>query len=391
MSDLSAVMKAVEGIETKIAAYAEKAEAEFKATGKESADTKAAIEGLGLKQRELADEILQLKQRGVAMPDEKPGITSWGKQFTDCAEYKGKLNLLAQGMKVGNIGFEIKNTITGSDTNVAPDRRPGIVGGAFQPLSMETLFAHVPTASNAIEFTKENVFTNSAAEAAEGAAKAESALTWTLVNMPVSTVAHWIKISRQLAADNAALAAYVDTRMRYGVNRKVETQLVSGDGTAPNISGILDSGNFTAHGYANAALGTTLKKFVLIRKIIADCWNAGYPADAILLNPADWATMEIELFTTAAGQTLYSVTDGGQPRLFGVPVVQTIGMTADNVACGSFRQAYTVYNREGVVVDMSESDSDNFTKNLITIRAERRLALATERPAAVRAGDLTPA
>jgi len=391
MSDLSAVMKAVETIETKIAAYAEKAEAEFKATGKESADTKAAIEGLGLKQRELADEILQLKQRGVAMPDDKPGITSWGKQFTDCAEYKGKLNLLAQGMKVGNIGFEIKNTLTGSDTNVAPDRRPGIVGGAFQPLSMETLFAHVPTASNAIEFTKENVFTNSAAEAAEGAAKAESALTWTLVNMPVSTVAHWIKISRQLAADNAALAAYVDTRMRYGVNRKVETQLVSGDGTAPNISGILDSGNYTAHGYANADLGSTLKKLVLIRKIIGDLEAAGYMPDAIVLNPADWATIEIDLMTTAAGQTLYSVGDGGQARLFGRRVVPAVGMTADNVAVGDFAQAGTIYDREGVIVEMSDSDSDNFTKNLITIRAERRLALATERPAAIRAGDLTPA
>jgi HK97 family phage major capsid protein len=182
--------------------------------------------------------------------------------------------------------------------------------------------------------------------------------------------------------------------MAYGVNLKVEYQLVAGDGTAPNISGILDSGNFTAHGYTNAsitAISSTLKKLVLIRKMMADSWAAGFPADAILLNPADWATIEIELMTTAAGQTLFSVSDGGQPRLFGVPVIQSVGMTADNVAVGAFGQAYMVHNREGVVIDMSDSDSDNFTKNLVTIRAERRLALATERPAAVRAGDLTPA
>ena len=103
------------------------------------------------------------------------------------------------------------------------------------------------------------------------------------------------------------------------------------------------------------------------------------------------ATIELELLTTAAGQTLFSVTDGGQPRLFGVPVIQSIGMTADTVAVGNFGQAVMVHNREGVTIDMSESDSDNFTKNLVTIRAERRLALATERPAAIRAGDLTPA
>jgi HK97 family phage major capsid protein len=240
--------------------------------------------------------------------------------------------------------------LAGADANVAPDRKPGIVPGAFQPLTMEGLFASVPTSSNAIEFTKENVFTNSAAEAAEGAAKAESALTWTLVNMPISTVAHWLKISRQLAADNTALAAYVDTRMRYGVNRKVEAQLVVGDGTAPNISGILDSGNFTAHGYANADLGSTLKKLVLIRKVIGDMEAAGYSPDAIVLNPADWATIEIELMTTAAGQTLYSVSEGGAARLFGRRVVASIGMTADNFAVGAFAQAGTIYNREGVIV-----------------------------------------
>ena len=124
---------------------------------------------------------------------------------------------------------------------------------------------------------------------------------------------------------------------------------------------------------------------------MAASWAAGFPADGILLNPADWAAIEIDLLTTAAGQTLYSVSEGGQARLFGVPVIQSTGMTADNVAVGAFAQAYMIHNREGVVVEMSDSDSDNFTKNLITIRAERRLALATERPAAVRAGDLTPA
>lgn len=386
MSDIQAVMKACEAIEQQLVKFAEKTEAEIKATGSQSADTKAAIEGLETKQRELADRILQIEQKGTGQRDQETKISSWGEQFCKSDVYKA-----FAGGQTQKARFEVKNTLTGSDTNVAPDRKPGIVSGAYLPMTLESFLPSMPTSSNAVEFTKEASFTNNAAEAAEGAQKGESALTWSLVNMPISTVAHWIKISRQLAADNAALAAYVDTRMRYGVNLKVEQQLVAGDGTAPNISGILDAGNFTAHGIANAALGSTLKKLVLIRQIMAASWAAGFPADGILLNPADWATIEIELMTTAAGQTLYSVTEGGQPRLFGVPVIQSVGMTADNVAVGAFAQAYMVHNREGVVVEMSDSDSDNFTKNLITIRAERRLALATERPAAVRAGDLTPA
>ena len=380
------VMKSLDSLEAKLSAMSTKADEEQKAYGKVSEDTKTALENIGNQQREFADRLTQIEQKGVQIYDGKKNAESWGEQFVKSAQYSD-----FAGGRLGKMRVELKNTLTGSDTNVAPARMPGIVGGAVQPLTLEAFLPSVTTNSNAIEFTKENAFTNNAAEAAEGASKAESALTWTLVNMPVSTVAHWIKISRQLASDNVALAAYVNTRMAYGVNRKVETQLVSGDGTAPNISGILDTGNFTAHGIADADLGSTLKKLVLIRKMIAASASAGFPADAILLNPIDWAAIEIDLLTTAAGQTLYSVTDGGQPRLFGIPVIQSVGMTADNVAVGAFGQAYMIHNREGVTVEMSDSDSDNFTKNLITIRAERRLALATERPAAVRSGDLTPA
>lgn len=386
MSD--AILKALDSVEAKLAAMSTKADGEAKTVGQISADTKTALDAIGIQQRELADRLNSIEQKATAQPEQK-GISSWGEQFIKSANYGA-----FAGGNLNKLRVEVKNTLTGSDTTVAPQRNAGIVGGAFLPFAMEALLPSTTTSSNAIEFTKEASFTNSAAEAAEGAQKAESALTWSLVNMPVSTVAHWIKISKQLAADAPALAAYVNTRMRYGVNHKVDTQLVVGDGTAPNISGTYDTGNFTAHGYSNAtiaAISSTFKKLVLIRKVIADLYSAGYPADAIVLNPADWATIEIELFTTAAGQTLYSVNDAGQARLFGLPVIQAIGMAADTFQVGRFSEAYMIYNREGVVVEMSDSDGDNFQKNLITLRAERRLALATEKPAAVRGGDLTPA
>lgn len=378
------IQKGLDSIEAKIAEFASKAKAETEAVGQVAHDTKTALENLGTKQRELADEILQLKQRG-ALQSEPAKVEGMGQQFVKSDAYKSFAEGRAQKAR-----FEVKNTLTGSDATVAPDRKPGIVPGAFQMLTLESLFNALPTSSNAIEFTKEASFTNSAAETAEGVAKPESALTWSLVNMPISTVAHWIKISRQLAMDNAALAAYVETRMAYGVNRRVETQLAVGNGVAPNLSGFLTAGNYTAHGYLSGALGATLSKFVLIRKVIGDLYNAGYPADAIVLNPVDWATMETELLTTAAGKVPFQYDTAGTPRLFGLPVVQSVGVTADTFAVGAFGQAGTVHNREGVVVEMSESDADNFTKNLITIRAERRLALAIEVPAAIRGGDLTP-
>ena len=382
------LLKGLEKIEDSLKAQAEKADAEFKAIGKVSTDTQTAIDNLGLKQRELADEILQLKQRGGGFMGEAKQDESMGGLFVKSDQYKSFVGGQAQKVRL-----EVKNTVTNAIGNTFSDRKPGIVGGAFRNLTLESLLTSLPTTSNAVDYVRENVFTNAAAETTEGIAKPESSVTTTAVTEPVATVAHWIKISRQLANDNAALAAYINLRMAYGVDLRVENQIIAGNGTAPNMSGFTKSGNFTAHGYTAAALtgaGLLNNRFDLIGKILGDCWAADYPADTIMLNPADWWTMRL----AKDSQNRYLLGDPGQdvmPTLFGTRVVITNAVSADNVLVASLAQAATFYNREGTIIDLSESDSDNFTKNLVTIRAERRCMLAVERPAAVRYGDLTPA
>jgi HK97 family phage major capsid protein len=387
--DLTAVNKALDALEAKLKSMSDKADGEMATLGKVSTDTKSALDNLGTQQRELADRLLGLEQKGLVPPKADGELTSWGAQFVKAAAFGDFVAGRLQKMRV-----EVKNTITNAVGNTFSDRRPSPVGGAFREFTLEQLLTTLPTTSNAVDYVRENVFTNAAAETTEGNAKPESSITTTLVTEPVATVAHWLKISRQLANDNPALAAYIDLRMRYGVNLRVENQIIAGNGTAPNISGFTKSGNFTAHGYAAATLTglglSATNRFDLIGKILGDCWAADYPADAIVLNPTDWWTMRLAKDTTGR----YILGDPGvniAPSLFNVPVVSCNAVTADNVLVASLANAATFYNREGVVVDMSESDSDNFTKNLVTIRAERRCMLAVERPAAVRYGDLTPA
>jgi HK97 family phage major capsid protein len=384
------VMKQLDQIERNLQAFSEKATEEIKSTGKMAADTKAAIEGLGVQQREFADRLLAIEQKGTQQKEVAAPSEGWGQQFTKAAEYKG-LNF--NGGRV-NVGIEVKNTVVTSDTTVAPDRKPGVVGGAFRILRLEEVLNSAPTAGSAVEYTRENVFTNAAAETAEAAALPESSITFTLDNVPVQNVGHFIKISRQLAADNAALAAYINTRLRYGVDLRVENQLYAGNGTTPNLSGLSKAGNYTAHGYSAAALTalglSPTNRFDLIGKVLGDCWLADYPANAILLNPADWWTMRL----TKDSQGRYLLGDPDKdapPILFGTPVVQCSAVTADTFQIGAYNMAATKYDREGVIVELSDSDGDNFQKMLVTVRAVRRLALAVERPASIRGGDLTPA
>ncbi len=386
MTDIATILKQIEGIENAMSEFQKKASEEIKNAGVTNPDTIQALDDLGEKQREIAERMLEIEQAGVNNSEGSP-VVSMGKQFTESDVYKN-----FTGGQTQKARFEIQNnTLVGSDDNVAPDRKAAIVPGDSQILTLENIFPTIPTSSNAIEYTKEASFTNSAAEAAEAAEKGESALTWSLVNMPVSTVAHWLKISKQLASDAPALAAYVNLRMIYGVNQRVETQLAVGNGTAPNISGILDTGNFTAHGFANADLGSAMIKFALVRKIMASLVISGFRADGILLNPADAAQIDIDHFQASTNAARFSTDANGQARMFGVPVIESAAVTADQVIVGAFAQCGTIHDRESVVVEMSDSDDDNFTKNLVTIRAERRLALTVERPSGIIAGDLTPA
>lgn len=390
LGEFKQVMDLLDRVEGKLKAYSDQADGQVKTLGKVSEDTKTALDNLGTTQRELADRLLGLEQRGLTPPKQDAAGESWGQQFVKgIGASVGDL----VNKRIKSVAYEIKNTITNAVGNTFTDRKPGIVGGAFRMFTLEALLTTLPTSSNAVDYVRENVFTNAAAETAEGATKPESAVTTTLVTEPVATIAHWLKISRQLAGDNAALASYVDLRMRYGVDLRVENQIIAGNGTAPNMSGFIKSGNFTAHGYTAASLsaaGLLNNRFDLIGRMLGDCMAADYTADAIVLNPADWWTMRL----AKDSQGRYLLGDPGMdiaPNLFGAPVVATTAVTADNVLIASLRMAGTFYNREGVVIDMSDSDGDNFTRNLITIRAERRAMLAVERPAAVRYGDLTPA
>jgi HK97 family phage major capsid protein len=227
------IMKAIGLVETKLSDMSQKASDEMKNLGKVTEDTKTAIDNLGIEQRTLADRLLTLEQKGSSQDDGEKADESFGAQFVKNADYAAFQTKSAPMRVVA----EVKNTVTNAIGNTYSERRPGIIEGAFRVFTIEDLLVSIPANSSSIDYVKENVFTNNAAEAAEGAQIAQSSITFTPGTMPVQNVAHFIKITRQLAQDNAALAAYINRRMVYGVNLRVENQIVAGNGAAPNLSG----------------------------------------------------------------------------------------------------------------------------------------------------------
>lgn len=330
--------------------------------------------------RELAEQFKQVATAQAELAQKQAGFTaqatatkSAAQQFVESEQYK---QLVAGNTQRARI--ELKNTVTGGSTTVFPDQKPGIIPGNFLPLTVRSVMSSIAVSTNMVNALREATWTTNAAEVAEGAAKPESDATFEQYNVPITTVAHWIKISNQLLADAPAVVAYIETRLRDGLTQRIDAQLLNGNGTAPNLSGLTDAGNFTAYtAVANDLLVDA------INRAKYQLWATGNAPDTVIVNPADWGAMERTREGAGTGMYLYGLPGAGAAtNPFGVNIVMSNHMAQGSFLIGALRNSAVVYNRSGAVVEMGYVGND-FTNNLVTVRAEERLGLGVERPAAI--------
>ena len=77
----------------------------------------------------------------------------------------------------------------------------------------------------------------------------------------------------------------------------------------------------------------------------------------------------------------------GVPTLWGKPIVATQAMSEGDFLVGAFSQAAQIWDREDANVTISNSNEDDFIKNMVTILCEERVGLTVYRPDALVAGD----
>lgn len=221
---------------------------------------------------------------------------------------------------------------------------------------------------------------NKAAVVAEGADKPKTGpFSFDLITTTLKTVAHWVPITRQAADDNSQLMGYINGRLTYGLDYKLDREILTGNGTT-EMQGILTTAGIGAY---QPGVGNTDAKLITVRKAKTQGELAMYPPDAIVMNPLDW--QDIELDTDANGQfrVITTVTDSGAPmRIWGLTVVTSVAMTAGTALLGGYRTGATLWERQGVTILMTDSHADFFTANTLVILAERRANVAVHTPQA---------
>ncbi|NNN34379.1 phage major capsid protein [Streptomyces sp. S3(2020)] len=296
-----------------------------------------------------------------------------------------------RGGYAGKVKVEVRATITTGTNGVATIERPAGVKQVQPdyPLTVAALFASASMSGSVIEQVVDlGTGTLAAAEVAEGAVKPESSINLDTVSVTPKTVAHWVKISRQAADDNAQLTGYINNRLMYGLAKRLDQQLMSGNGTGANLRGLLNTTGLSTY---TPATGETLAKEVAIRKAITVAQIAGFAPTGLVIHPTDWADVELSETTDEAFRVNTNIQSAMSPQLWGVPAVVTTAVPAGTFLIGDFVQAATLYTRQAATILMTDSDGDDFISNILTILAETRVALAVDVPKAVVKGAYVPA
>lgn len=379
----------------------------------------AELEEAGNRRSRIADNVKKLGQpaRRHEQPEGDEGghktISMFGAQFTEAAPYKairesGVLNdpqarpefyVQLKGDLLAAIARKaLVYSASGSGGNlIANDRLPGYLELLQRQLTLLDLIPTTQTTSNMIEYVRELAYTNNAAEVAEATAttgttgtKAESGLTFEEATSPVRTIAHWIPVTNNLLADAPAIRGIIDNRLIYGLNQRLETQVLAGDGSGANLTGILNTANIQTLGLAAGATyggQANVVDAMFAAMIQVQVTGLAMPS-AHVFNPIDWAAVRLMRESAATGNVnpggyLYGPPSvAGPMTLWGLPVVQAIGMTQNTAVVADWQMATMLFDREQAAIRVGTAN-DDFIRNIQRILAELRAAFVVFRPTAI--------
>lgn len=269
---------------------------------------------------------------------------------------------------------------------VTPDYQPGVVDLLQRPLTVLDIVPTTTTTSNTISYVREDSRTNNAAMVAEATAttgtsglKPESGMAFSRQTAPVRTAATWVPVTNQMLADAPAMRGMIDNRLMVMLEQTLETQILAGDGTGENFTGILSSG------ISARARGADNQADALYKAAVVVAVTGQVQPDTIVLNPLDWQTIRLARENAATG-TLGGYLMGppsvvGADTLWGYRVIISQALTAGTGLVGSFRLGGMYFEREGAVIRSGTID-DQFVRNMQTLLVEARGAWITLRPTA---------
>ena len=283
------------------------------------------------------------------------------------------------------------NAVTGTGlSTVLTDVDKNVVTPYHLPLSVSSWLSKGTVSGNSVSYFVANEWTSSSGRPGvvgeNGKKPGATAPAFDTKTVPLRKIAGWVCLSDEMAEDADFLASVINEQLLYELARAEEEQIISGTGTGNDLTGILTTQGIFSETMASAKATDVLESIYKMKTQIKTA--SGLDADAIIINPADIATLRLakdengQYFFGGAGYGAYG--NGAyepETRIWGIPVIVSNAVPAKTVLIGNSTGA-TVYRKGGVRVEVSNNVNDDFLYNRFRTLAEERVTLAVKQPKA---------
>lgn len=337
-------------------------------------------------------EVLGVRGLQKGSPGEMFILSPEYKALADKIKGRGRGSLpqnFAQRVELKNADIRFMNAqaVPSSSGLTSIEKLPGVVTLGLRVLTVKDLILPGQTNATTIRYIREVSFTNYATTVAEAAAKPQAQFEYAEVDAPVKKIAGYVKMPDELLADYAGVASFINMRLPYMVERTEEDQLLNGDGTGNNLTGILNTSGIQTQARGTDTRADAIFKALTNIRFGTGLAEGGWEPDGVVVNPLDWENLRLAKdannqyygggpFTAAYGNGALIQMES----IWGKPCVVTPAIAAGTALAGAFRLGSQYFQRQGMTVEMTNSDQDDFIKNRVTVRAELREALAVYRP-----------
>lgn len=297
---------------------------------------------------------------------------SFGELFTASKAYKERGTKTMDTIEVNlktllstSAGWEPETTRTGK-----------VVDYAVRPVQVTDIIPQTTTNQAAVVYMEETTFTNNAAETAEGGLYPEAALELTEQSSTVRKVATWIPVTDEQLEDEAQVRGYLDNRLPFMLRQRLDSQILNGNGTAPNLRGILN-----VVGIQTQAKSTDPVPDAVYKAMVKVRVTGRAMPNAVVFNPFDW--QGVRLLRTTDGIYIWgNPSEAGPERIWGLQVTQGDVLTQGTALVGDFANFAELSVRRGLETQVTNSHADYFVNGKQAVRADIRAALIWYRPAA---------
>jgi|SRR5882762_590284 len=228
---------------------------------------------------------------------------------------------------------------------------------------------------------------------AEGGLKPELGFSFAPVVESLRKIAGWTQVSDEALTDTPYMTSVINNQLLLRLALAEEQQLLNGASGGTGITGLLNRTGVQTGTGASAASGALTTLDAIYHASTQIQTAVFFQPDGIVISPNTYEKLRLakdlnnQYFGGGPFTGAYGVggPEGGfnhAPGLWTWNTVVTTAISDNTILVGNFSTGAAVWRAGGVRVDSTNLDQDDFINNRVKIRAEERLLLQVEYPAA---------